>query len=84
MFFDLFVESGGERDTWISNLALLLLQIGEMNKKNYEVCFFQTVRFHSFLRLFVHSLTHARTLALTPLFSHFLIYFSGRTVESRS
>lgn len=56
MFFDLFVESGGEGDTCISNLALLLLQIGEMNKKNYEVCFF--FRRSDFIRSFVCSCTH--------------------------
>lgn len=57
MFFDLFVESGGEGDTWISNLALLLLQIGEMNKKNYEVCFFSDGQI-SFVPSFVRPLTN--------------------------
>lgn len=57
MFFDLFVESGGEGDTWISNLALLLLQIGEMNKKNYEVCFFSDGQI-SFVSSFVRPLTN--------------------------
>ena len=67
MFFDLFVESGGEGDTWISNLALLLLQIGEMNKKNYEVCFFSDGQI-SFVPSFVRALTNSRTHSRTHSF----------------
>ena len=80
--FWLFCRKVGVRETLAFLIYLYCFcRLAKWTKRimRYVFCIWSV-----FIRLFVYSLTHARTLALTHLFSHFLIYFSGRTVESRS